>query len=317
MGTLYAADTDPAVRDRFLDGVKETEAALERLAVRVRCEYTRRFVWASDEVLANMRKFRPDPLAPVTRTYEVAVLGDWTLESGTHGNGLEYVMGTNKGYAFRLERPAALVQYALTFLEPLPAHAEAEASVEQMEKEARLLPLCTWYMVDHTVSHYVESPLFRIKNVSAVSADGQRLVRVDFEHLVDDPARKKVESLSDAYLVCDPERNWALREYRATMWDGCVYHVTIDFGERVRGFPIPRKITRLITKENVSIREMVTTFEVISPDVLEEEFYLTHYGLPEPTFRRGWLGSWVWYLIGGIVCLVVGRLLLRRRKAAA
>lgn len=316
-GSLCAEGQAPALRDRFLDGVKKTQAEMEGLSVRIRSEVTNGFTWMSEEVLANAKKFRSDPLKQVTRTCEVAILADCTAESGTYGRGIEYVMAKNSRYAFRIERSSGTTQYGLTFLEQLGANVQAEEGIEEMEKESRALPLCTWYMVGHTLSHFVESPFFSIKGVSTVSLDGQELVRVDFEHLVDDPARKRSEWLSGAYLVCDPERSWALREYCATLSSGSVYHVKIDFGESVDGFPIPAKITRVISKENVSTRQTVGTFEVVSDNVPEEEFYLSHYGLPEPTFRRGWFGSWVWYLIGGIVCFVVGRLVLRRRKAAA
>lgn len=313
--SLFAEEMDTALRDRFLDAVKNTGPTVEQLHVKIRCAYARDFAWISEDVHAKLKKVRSDPLRPENRTYEVVIHGKNTAESGVYSDGLEYVVARNARYAFRISRAPHVEHYSLDFLERVTADSRVEPRIEEIDREARAIPLCTWYLVGHTVSHFVESPFFEIKGVSRVSHDGQEFVRIDFEHLVDDAARKAGEWFSDGYMVCDPQRNWALREYQAVLWDGCVYHVEIEVGESLDKFPLPRKMTRLITKENVSTRRMVATFEVIGEDISEEEFHLSHFGLSEPAFRQSAFGAWVWYLVAGLICMSVGLIVLRRRKS--
>lgn len=314
---LWAQHVDTALRDQFLDGVGQTEKKVAQLSVRVRCEYTRGFEWVSDEVAATLKRANQNPLEKETRSYEVVIQGASTAMSGASGRDLKSVLAKNDDYAFHIDRSGAVNRYTLRFLEWNGEDPSADRRIREMDAQARLLPLCTWYVVGHTISHFVNSPLFDIKSISLMKSDDSRgsgLVRVDFEHLVDDPARRAEESLSNGYLVCDPSRGWALREYCATLASGVVYHVEIEFGNSVEGFPIPKEMIRTTTKEGVSSRRMVAKFQLVNTSISDDEFHLRHYGLPEPTFRRGWLGAWVWYLLAAVTCIGASLFLLRRRS---
>lgn len=317
---LCSQEIDRELRSRFSAAVKETESKLERLSFRVNCTYSSKFVWASDEVLTNLRKTRKEPYEPRTQEFDFAVNGESTLQkTGPDGTKIENVLGMNDRYAFHVQRGNAVKQYSLAFLEPLGSAPLEDDLIRQECRSARVLPLCTWIVAGLTVSELVQSPYFRITRLSSVppiQSDGAELVRIEFDHLVDDQSRKRREWMSDGYMVCDPSKSWALTEYCVTLEDGSVYHVTLEFGELIDGFPIAERMTRVITAENISTRQAVATFELISDDVPVEEFYLSHYGLPEPTFRRSWLGAWVWYLIAGVGCLVVSAIVLKRQKAA-
>ena len=176
--------------------------------------------------------------------------------------------------------------------------------------------LRTWYFSNETVAGIVASPTFKMKKVAAVKSDDGELVRIDFDRLLTDP-QKRSFSYSDAFMVCDPERSWALKEYGSTGFDGqVIFRTTVKFGELVQGFPIPERITHLSSSPNdPTISRSVITVELTRKDIPKEEFYLSHYGLPEPTFQRGWFWTWVWYLVAAIVCFVTSAIVVKRRRA--
>lgn len=316
-GNLMAQDADPELRGRFLAAVKETGRKVERLSFRVKWKQTFDYAAISDEVLAMLKKIGKDPFKPEVRIRESVIRGDSAAMSGVHGKGFEFVMAKNARYAFLIERLPSVNRYSLQFVSQLGADQESDERVKMEALEARATPLCAWYVMSDSVSQLVESPSFKIKKVATVSSEGRELVRVDFEHLVDDPTRAKSENRLDAYLVCDPAHAWALKEYRFTVVSGGTIHVVInEFGDMVDGFPIARKMTQLVTQtDKISTSRMVVTLEAVDNDVSEEQFYLSHYGLPEPTFRRSWLSTWMWYLIAGFVCMAVLAMLLKRRRA--
>ena len=299
--------------------MKETDRRVEQLSFRVKWKQTFDYVAVSDKVSTMLKKVGKDPFEEEVRIRESVVRGNCAAMSGVYGKGLEFVMAKNSKYAFLIERLPSVNRYSLQFVTQPGADQRYDDRVKMEELEARATPLCTWYVVSESVSQLVESPSFKITKVATVISEGQKLVRVDFERLVDDPTRVKKEYLSDAYLLCDPAKAWALKEYRFTAFNGGVYHVVIDeFGELLHGFPIPRKMTRLVTQtDKISTSRMVVTFEAVDNDVSGDEFYLSHYGLPEPKFRQSWWGRWGWYLVGGVVCLVVSAMLLKRRRATA
>lgn len=317
---LCSEETDRELRNRFFAAVKETENKLQRLSFRVKCTHSSKFVWASDEVLANLRKTKKKPYEPRIQEFDFAVNGRSTLQkTGSDGTNIENVLGMNDRYAFHVQRGNAVKQYSLAFLEPLGGGPLEDDLIRQECRSARVLPLCTWIVAGLTVAELVQSPHFQITRLSSVpptQPDGPELVRIAFDHLVDDRSRKRREWMSDGYMVCDPSKSWALTEYCVTLEDGSVYHVTLEFGELIDGFPIAERMTRVITAENISTRQAVATFELISDDVPTEEFHLSHYGLPEPNFNRPWFGAWAWYLIAGVGCLVVSAIMLKRQKTA-
>jgi hypothetical protein len=142
-------------------------------------------------------------------------------------------------------------------------------------------------------------------------------VRVDFDY--PNPG-ERTRDFVEAFVLLDPAHHWAIKEYGATQPEsGAVHHTTIAFGESVNEFPIPKTVTQRIwpKKDPQSIYQIVAKVELIAEDVTEAEFHLSHYDLPEPKFSRSWIGSWAWYLLGGVVCLAIGAIAIRRRKSRA
>ncbi len=197
-----------------------------------------------------------------------------------------------------------------------------DARIAGMEEVPRAFVLGAFYLWSDPLARLIESDSFSIQRVYAVTSGDRELARVEFEHLVDDPARGLKYRVTDGFLVCDPAKQWALTEYGGTKHNSInkftsASTAVLEYGETINEIPIATKTTRTMSALDSGYRsESALTAEIISRDVPQEEFYLSHYGLPEPTFRRSWLGPWVWYLIAGVVCLVVSAMILKRRRVA-
>lgn len=151
--------------------------------------------------------------------------------------------------------------------------------------------------------------------------DEHDFVRVEFTYAVDDPSRKIHDRYTDAYLVCDPARKWVVMEYGGTILNlndkatGTLKSV-LEYGDAIDEMHLATKFTQEFARSDIGYTSTsVISLEVIGRDLPEEELYLSHYGLPEPNFERGWFGPWVWYLIGGIACIAIGVIVVKRRRA--
>ena len=87
--------------------------------------------------------------------------------------------------------------------------------------------------------------------------------------------------------------------------------------EMVGGLPFATTQTATFTRLGVpdGIDRGTTKLEILSNDVPRETFRLSGYGLPEPKFKQGLIGMWVWYLIAGIVCFGASGIIVKRRRA--
>ena len=295
-----AGDIDASLRDRFLKAVRQTVWKSEKVSFRAKCVGTR---------IENSE----------TETQNYAFRGPLVLATGTN-RGTEYVRSKNSEYAFQVNRAseAKAKAYSLSFIEQLDTSGAMDRRIQQTENAARSDVFGGWYLWGETVVSVVESPTFQFKRVAAENRDGTDLVRIEFDRQYADRNQRNL-SYTDGFMVCDPDRHWVMVEYGMTCRDGLITsRTTLTYGELIDGLPIPKLITRRnVTRDDKGDLNWgtVATLEMIGGDVPREEFYLSHYGLPEPNFRRGWFGTWVWYLIAGVVCLGVAAIIVKRQRA--
>ena len=316
--SLWGQENDPALRDRFLKAVPQTAKKLAQMSFRAKCVISGDYEPITDTGRADLIRLKLDPDKPTVIERNFSIRGACTVESGTDKRGFEYVLSKNDDYAFRIVRSAGVESFAIEVLEQLDqriSNPNLEQKIQRAQGEARGFALGTWYFFGEPVSTVIESPSFKLQRVYAVRQNDANLVRIDFDYLHPDDMSK---NYWDAFMVCDPDRHWAVKEYGASgPIEGGLHRVTNTFGELLNGFPIAEKVTRRITGKAYTsfAHRFVTTIEVTNKDVPKAEFYLSHYGLPEPTFQRSWFGMWVWYLSAGIVCLGVARVIMKRRRA--
>ncbi len=313
-----AEDIDPSLRDRFLKAVRQTVWNSEQVSFRARCVSTVDYTNNSESVRAKLRENKIDPDKPEIEILNCAIRGPLALRTGTN-RGIEYVRAKNSEYAFQVSRASVAKAYSLSFIEQLGRASALDRRIQEAESEARGFPFGGWYMMDETVAGVVASPTFQMKRVAKENRDGADLVRIEFDRKYPDP-KKRAFSYTNGFMVCDPERHWALVEWGRTSHNGLITsRSSLTYGNLIDGLPIPQKITHLMLNEEdkrepINWRQVID-IEVIGDDVPREEFYLSHYGLPEPKFQRGWLGTWMWYLIAGIVCLGMATIIVKRRSA--
>jgi hypothetical protein len=257
-----------------------------------------------------------------SKLYEMALRGPYGLETGLNKlSGTVFFRGRNPSYAFAIERSPDGKQTSLQFVEKLGVDPTIDAQVAGIEETPRAIALGAFYLWTESLPNLIESDTFSITRVHAVRIDDKELVRVEFEYLANDLLGRPDYSVSNGYLVCDPEREWVLTEYGGNFYrfsnDATTeQNAILEHGDRVGELPIATVITRT-TKSLKSdyVCESVMSIDIIGRDVPEEEFYLSYYGLPEPNFQQNWFGTWGWYLIGGIGCIVVGAIMIRWRNS--
>jgi hypothetical protein len=326
-----SGDDDPALRKQFLDGVAHIERSLQHLSFRARCTLRSRLVSASPETRAALAKSHKDPFEEDVYEFACAFRGHLVLQRLKNKRGLEEVRVRNRSYAFMMTSPPTGGVPALQFLERMGASPSTDSKITEIEQEARAVALSGFYFIKHPLPTVFQSKDLQLHRVYSVQAhDGKRLVRAEFDWTAHDSPRTGFDALyTNAFVICDPSNHWAMTEYGTQHYleinkSRGEHHFQLEYGDASEGIPVATRIVHTLTYLNQDSTDSGTTWQairVVDPyskdQVPEEEFYLSFYGLPEPNFSGTWAGPWVWYLVGGIACLVIGAIILKRRKARA
>jgi hypothetical protein len=312
----FGQENDAALRDRFLKAVPESARQLESLSLRSKCVVTSSWESISDEKKKLYKEVKKEFKQDHTvEEFSSAIYGSLTLQTGTR-RGIGYVMAQNPFYVFRMTRASDVIPYSLEFLEQAGTlRPELKANVRQIVAEARLRPLNTWYFFSEPLDVVIRDPSFKLAKVFAVEQDGGNYVRADFDY---SHPGERTRDFTDAFVMLDPDHHWAIKESGATQSEsGAVHHTTMSFGDSVNGFPIPKAVTQRVWPKNdpESVFSIVANVEMTNEELTDTVFYLSHYGLPEPNFTRSWWGAWTWYLVVGVLCLGIGAIIIKRRKA--
>jgi hypothetical protein len=323
-GAAWGQQHDPALRERFVSRIMQAAKNCERLSFRAKYAYSARNVSVSPEMHELSRNRKIDPYQERAKDVECALRGALCLQRSRDKRGLEMLKARNDSYAFAISRSSSDQPPTLQFLEQLGAEPMIDSKVAAIEKEVRGIVLGAFYLWGEPLWQLVQGQDFMIQKVYGVqSDDGRQLVRVEFESEIKDQNAAVQVSTREAFLICDPDNAWAMTEYRGTQENhirnknSAVRHVRLEYDDPVLGIPVAKRAFETIDLINLpgNAIEIAYSVEVVSDkDVPEEEFYLSHYGLPEPNFSRSWASPWVWYLVGGIACLAIGAIILKRRK---
>lgn len=239
------------------------------------------------------------------------------------------IMAVNDRYAFAISQKPNQKGYTLNYLDKKTA---GRANRERDKEMKRLGVFFTraWRRSGEYFADQLKMPDTRILSVKEFDENGKKLVRVDYEqHLLDE---RRDALVRDAYIVCDPELDWAIVECSRVLHvnrkDGSVANVRDKYTEQyelIKNIPVATRASVIIggadlTKSRELQAELqslnvLTTYEMsFTPD--RAQFYLSHYGLKEPTFR-----SWFWgwnavYAVLSLATLIVA-IRLRQRIIAS
>ncbi|MGE4002612.1 MAG: hypothetical protein AB7I48_20620 [Planctomycetaceae bacterium] len=246
-------------------------------------------------------------------------------KTGLDTRRLDSVMALNDAYAFEITKNPQSDQYAIRWLERLGGWSMVQRVVETQRANALAEALGYWYLFGVPFFELATNTSCRVTVVSAETNANREFLRVEFQ------TEREGWTPSQCFALLDPEQGFVPVEsggvYQVNRdhpeWTG-EYVASIELGEPIEGLPIvKRKTENWKSKDWLRdgpeiVQTRTTTIEVLPvADVSPEEFYLSHFGLPEPYFGRRWLRSlWV-YVLGGAACLAMAYAIRRRRRLAA
>jgi hypothetical protein len=215
---------------------------------------------------------------------------------------------------------------------------EIQRSLEQTLMRLRA-PLYCW---GDLLRRVIKDPGFRIVTVAQKADKTRTLLEISYDYDGTGFSERRTEKLAStkqivrlthakgSILVC-PEDCWAVQrhsfksEYRGRSGPTVSYpgFVEIEYGDRVDGMPLPRKVT--------SYAARYERYDVFEIDRIRAErtsadaFKLAAYGLPEiaivsPVARRAWSGPVLWFGVAvgaAILALLFGFLSKKHRGATA
>lgn len=275
---------------------------------------------------------------------EMKLFGDWALfivrrEAGQRNKSSSHlptatVYGTNSPYAFKLVQKSGSDAWIIEKLDP---HVDTPqpASSDQLSDYARggarqalagglgLYPR----HFDRMVGDHVA---FKLKTVEAVRRGSDELVKLTFSY---QPQEREDIQIPNGTVLLDPGRFWLIREADVEMkWPsdevGTV-SIRFEYDDTIADIPLikkaslhiqakpagPRAKQLGITKPMNQMRVFQYNMRKLeNPD--EKEFMLSAFGLPEPGLNRAPSNrrTWLWFLLGVGLLLVVLGFVLRRRS---
>lgn len=302
---LHGAAVDNALRERFMKGTAAAEQALNNS-------------WARGKYVITMTS-SSSPAYENSNDYAFKGSG-LAKKVEQEKEGIARLNVRNPRYAFSLTRGTQAKSYSLAWLAAYGANRRETETIEFESANGNALALGAVCVYGRFVWDLVRDPGFEVTAISTMNTDEEERVRVEFQYTPSDSETSLLKKIpmENAYLVCDPANHWRLCEYGRVVGRGGD-RVVVDCVAGREGM-LPMLSRQVSTRKNragedLEFRHEIACVESTFEDVPEEEFYLSHYGLPEPTFERRWFGNWVWYLIAGIVCLVVSAKMLKRRRA--
>jgi hypothetical protein len=300
---------DLILRDQFLEGVSQVPKLLQGVSVKANVTTIRKYI-VSDPIAAReilkMAKEEPDTVQITKRTICLH-FGDIS-DVGEHKHRkTDYVNVSNKNYGFSLTRPSGTEKYAINALMSTPEVVDSSLQqvVSELQNKAYFDVFSTLGFQSQPLYLLVQNPKFSLNRVSEVIHEGKRLVRIDCS-LPYSPAN--IYFLKNAYFLCDPNCHYAVKEFGCDgPTDTGKLHIVNTFGEMCNGFPIAIKSVNIAvnTAKPSFYSETTTDVDVLTNDLSEDQFRLTHFGFPEPNIAAPWISTWMKYLLAGLACTAV------------
>lgn len=235
-----------------------------------------------------------------------------------------YVLGKNSHYSFRIEKGSNRPSWVLTTWAPNDAPPSPEnAEFTTLPQNTADWLSAAYAMFDKFLPQFLANPALRIKEAIYVNGKEDGLIRIDFEHDVqEDKALHPFGQPLDGWMILDANHYWYVREYnllldgqaekgRMTMrW---IANYECEIGPN--GIPIPRKLSSRSMPPTApegewwteKIREYTLTVHNGLP---ESEFTLPAFGLPEPYGATANKGKPLWWLWSALAAILFGLMAL-------
>ncbi len=278
--------------------------------------------------LESRREFTHTISGDVLSTSEWAFFQGFQKHRSVDRGGIEKVIARNDGYAFAISKAGERTQYAINWLEPIGGGSLVTTMIEENTAEALAEVLVYWYVFGIPFYELATSDSCKLTGITTQNVNGREYLKVEFEM---SPGEGSAPSSN--YALLDGQNNWVPIEVGSRYsvhkshpdWT-VEYNAKIEYGDPANGLPIgirkdetwtPTDWTSERPDDSTITQEIVTTVSVLDASSLAaEEFYLSHYGLPEPNFEVLWLKRWWVYLLGAILCGTAAYYIKRRRRSA-
>lgn len=308
----FALTDDAELRSQFLQGIEIADQKIQALSIRASCK-------VSNTTTIDVNK------APLERSdaFDCAISGSNSMMSGLETGGVTYFRVRNDKYAFALDKTQTRERGTLRYVEQLGVSPAVDAQVAEYNGMVRGVAMAGYYLWQQPIFRSFHDKVFTINQVRAISTEGGELVRVDFAGIVTEPAEDgsgevPAYTYSNAFLICDPTKNWVLKEYAADVYvhvnkGNARHQIKLNIGRTIRNVPLATRIESNVSSLDSVVKiDRITEVEFDEREVKDNEFVLSHYGLPEPNFQQSWFGRGVWYLIGGVFFFGSGWLIFKR-----
>jgi hypothetical protein len=239
------------------------------------------------------------------------------------------IEGYNPWYAFRIERPIEKSEWTLTMLYMAedPGYDDFVKNIKLNTRYALSAPV---HISGISIHEYVTFRSFRVTECRRVMEGGQERIRLSFEvRLTYEEARRYgqagdgLQHLRGGTIIIDPQR-WVTVESWTRWYSSKDSEVQIKNTYDYQFDKMGRLKKRINHVENYEQRgkqppvlgstQVIETIIETPEDIPDREFMLTAFGLPEPKGVKvpgPWVPPYVWWLVAGLVLVVVGYLLHR------
>ena len=254
---------------------------------------------------------------PKASEWEVAVCGENCIKISRKERGTEVLEVTNEMYAFVLTRPRG-GKFSIGGVQKRGLSLSDDLLIRDKMNIARYYLLDAYSYYGRTIWGLVGDPGFKVLKIEAVGKEPNDVkVRVEFNYA---PVNKKFDgekniddwTLNGAYLIFAPQKNCQLVEYGRPQYPRTITTLS-QYPTDQLAFT-DTAVARYFkpdgaVDEESTIRCVKSSYDPIP----KEQFFLMHYGFPEPNFSS--MVAWPWVLgcvFVGLICLFASRKLLRR-----
>ena len=231
--------------------------------------------------------------------------------------GLE-VEGVNGKYAFRIRRTTPDSAWSIASVE-----AASDGGVSASRGSSVTLdhdPLGALLQANHvSIDEFLTSSNTRVTSVADIEKDGERHVKIEVQVL---DANAKLDSglkfgFTKGIFTFRPDSlGWIPEKIEMIRPKNTVKTVINSGFVTMGGFVIPMKYR--VFERDIDGKQHETVngrIEYGFDEIPEERFFLSYYGLPEPTFGMASSSTRLWWFLAGVTLLVlIFALLLYRRR---
>ena len=251
---------------------------------------------------------------------EISVSGETCLKIVRTVRDLDALEVINDNYAFVLNRSKAGA-FSIAGVQQKGRSLPDDLLIRDRMNDARYYLLDAYSYYGRTVWGLVRDPGFKLIKIHAFDDDaGEIRVRVDFNYAPVNKLHEGVTNIDDwtlkgAYLIFGTKNGWKLFEYGRPGLPRTVVTVNNHPSDQL-GFTESAVARVMGNGGTVKQEDWVRCVKSSYDPIPKEQFYLRHYGFPEPNF--GTPPLWPWILGGAIlaaVCFFASRRLLRRSNA--